>query len=665
MTARLFDDVFITGSGAHLPGAPVDNAAIDRFIAPLNRTSNAMRRRILAENGIHTRHYAIDETGTTVISTAAMAAAAIHDCLGSASGAALPPDISLLCTASSGGDLVLPGLANMVQGELCAAPITTASFHGVCAASMAALHHAALAVQAGEHAQALVAASELPSRLFKRSRFGPVGYDADFDAHFLRWMLSDGAGALRLSNATCAGSGDAHPVLRLRWVHQRSFSGDYPVCMQLGTTASGQAGGQPGWLDYPSFSEADAAGALLLRQNIRLLPQLFDLAIHEYVRLVEQGLVHSSTVDHFLCHYSSQRFAPVVADCLDRAHLTIAPERWYSNLAWRGNTGCASILIMLRDFLRERRVEPGETILLFVPESGRFTVAFALLEVVDPSALIGGAGSRAAARRWSNPPAASAVTTSTRDTRDGPVTQVPHPDVDESSLPPPPHDPSSATDPALAQLLRDLAGIWHDYRSRFWRAPLVRRIVEQRFVHDDYLRWMACWIPQVREGSLWMREAVANLTPRFAGIAATIDKHAGEEQFDFRILFDDYRLAGGTIESIDALRRNPGGEALNAYLHARAAQPDAIGLLGAIYVIEGTGNRIVPTLLPLIRAQLQTPAGALRFLHYHGENDVRHLQRWLDAVSSALAIDAASAPDIVDTARCTAELYLMQMESIR
>jgi 3-oxoacyl-[acyl-carrier-protein] synthase-3 len=57
---------------------------------------------------------------------------------------------------------------------------------------------AAMAVESGAHALALSVASEMPSRLFKRSRFAAQGYDTDFDAHFLRWMLSDGAGAVLL-----------------------------------------------------------------------------------------------------------------------------------------------------------------------------------------------------------------------------------------------------------------------------------------------------------------------------------------------------------------------------------------------------------------------------------------------------------------------------------
>ena len=55
-----------------------------------------------------------------------------------------------------------------------------------------------------------------------------------------------------------------------------------------------------------------AAGALALRQDIRLLPHLFDVCIHEYADLAHKGWVPGRGIDHFLCHYSSERFIPVV-----------------------------------------------------------------------------------------------------------------------------------------------------------------------------------------------------------------------------------------------------------------------------------------------------------------------------------------------------------------
>ncbi|RZI76304.1 MAG: 3-oxoacyl-ACP synthase, partial [Variovorax sp.] len=558
-----FDRVYLQSAGYFMPGAPVTNEQMDAYIAPLNRMSSRIQRRILAENGIKERYYAIDTEGATVFSNAQLAAHAIRDCL--QRGGSDLGQVSLLASGSSGGDTLMPGFANMIQGELAAPPMETISVHGICAAGVSAIQAAAQGIELGAHRTALAVASEMPSRLFKRSRFAARGYETDFDSHFLRWMLSDGAGALLLSDGA-AMPGAPGLQLKLKWVHQRAFSGDYPVCMQLGLTEDRQRG----HLDFGSWGEAEAAGALSLRQDIRLLPHLFDIGIHEYARLVHDGWVEPQKIDHFLCHYSSEKFIPVVEDLMAKAGLAIPRERWYSNLAWRGNTGAASILIMLAEFMQTRTLEAGQQIFCYVPESGRFMAAYMLLEVQAA----GTAGTGVPAR----------------------ATSAAMPDAEPGIAPP--HDPAAAP-AALRELLTELASIWHGYRSDVWRTPLVRQIRERRFTTPDYLNWMENWIPQVREGSLWMRQGAASLSGPFQSLAALIGVHAGEEQNDFKILFDDYRKAGGAVADIDELRRNPGGEALNAYLHRLAATRDPFGLLGAIYIIEGTGQRIVPALLPL------------------------------------------------------------------
>lgn len=622
----VFHRTWLHGTGRFLPGTAIDNEAMDAYIAPLNRISGRIKRRILAENGIQARHYAIDPDGRTVHSCAAMAANAIHDCLADA-GARLP-DIGLLACGSSGGDALMPGFASMVHGELAAPPMQVHTSHGICASGVAAWESAASAVELGAHERAIVAAAEMPSRLFKRSRYAGRDYDADFDAHFLRWMLSDGAGALQLGSAAPRHDGVR---LRLRFIHQRSFAGDYPVCMQLGLTPDRSRS----HLDYASWRDAEADGALFLRQDIRLLPHLFDVGVHEYASLCHGGWIQPEKVDHFLCHYSSERFAPVVDELMAKAGLAIPRERWYSNLTTRGNTGAASIFVMLDEFRRTRTLSPGERILCFIPESGRFTVAFVMIEVEAAD----------------EAPADIAPTTR-------PVTAA-GPEIA------PPHDPADAP-AALRHLLGELATTWHDYRSRVWRTPMIRKLRERRFTTTDYRQWMQHWIPQVREGSKWMREGAASVQAPYEALSGLIETHAGDEQDDYMILFDDYRKAGGEIGDIDALRRNPGGEALNSYLHALAATPNPLGLLGAIYIIEGTGQRIIPALLPLMKASLDLPADAFRFLEYHGENDTHHLARWLRAVEIVFEHDADGhgARAIIDTARRTAELYLMQFDHL-
>ena len=619
-----FNRVYIESAAYHLPGEPIDNQHMDAYIAPINRISGRIKNKILAENGITTRYYAIDAEGNTHITHAQLAAKAINACLEKA-GETIK-NVSLLTMGSTGSDALIPGFANMVQGELGAQPMETLSSLGVCAAGITAINYAAQAIELGAHSQSLVVAAEMPSRIFKRSRFEPRGYTSDFDAHFLRWMLSDGAGALLLTDKPK----NKKTRLKLSWVHQKSFAGDYPVCMQLGLTEDRSTS----FLDFPSSGAAEAAGALALRQDIRLLPHLFDVSIHEYVKLVADGWITSNEIDHFLCHYSSERFIPVVEELLAKAGLSIPRERWYSNLTTRGNTGSASIFIMLAEFLETHDVKAGEKIFCFIPESGRMTAAYMLIEVED----------------------ASLPLVKMSDNRTTQSSSVDLPYIEA------PHDPANAPQ-HLQSLLTSLAQIWHDYRSLVWRSPIIHKLVNQEFTTRDYCTWTSQWVPQVREGSKWMREAVTSLTNDYSDLAALIETHAGDEQNDFMILYQDYRAAGGEL-ALDDLQRNPGGNALNSYLHSLAATKNPVGLLGAIYIIEGTGQRIIPALLPLLRKQLDLPASAFRFLEYHGENDEHHLARWLTAVELVLAKDSQAAHTIAATAKRTAQLYLMQFEHI-
>lgn len=610
-----FGSAYVTGAGSFLPGPAIDNDRMAAFIAPFDERCERIRHHVLSDNGIRTRHYAIDEQGNTRFSAAAMAAHAVQACLAASGGTALR-DVSVLCTGSTGGDLAAPGFANMVQGELGAGPMNTSSHQGVCASGVAALQYAASALALGDHRHALVVTSELPSRMFKSSRFAPTDGRRDFGAHFLRWMLSDGAGAWLLSRAPKPQG----LSLRLDWVHSRSFSGDHPVCMQIGNPQRGEQS----YLDYPSLQEAERAGAFLLRQDLRLLPRLFELGVHEYVQLIRSGRIEPAAVDHFLCHYSSEKFAGVIAELMQKSGFEIPRERWYSNLTQRGNMGAASIFVMLDDFMRSHELQDGQRLLCFVPESGRFTITFFQLTVVNAN------------KRT--------------------VTPIPAP-----------HESSPEHSPELGRLIADVAGVWHDYQSRLRRTPLLRRITTGQFTHADYLAWMSAWIPQVRYGSHWMRRAVDQLREPYLELRSLIEAHARDEQNDYMILWDDYKSAGGTETDMEALQRNAGGEALNAFMFARAASVNPIDLLGAIYIIEGTGQRVIPQLLPQLRAQLDLPERAYRFLRYHGSNDEAHLQRWLRAVEIVLAND----PDgrahaaIVQTARAVAELYLLQFQAVR
>lgn len=140
--------VYVTSLGTFLPGPPVSNEEMEDYLGKIHGKASRARLRVLKQNGIQYRYYAIDKQQRTLFSNAEMAAMAVRAAL---SGASRPLDaIDFLAASTSQGDFPLPGFASMVHGELRMPPCEIATLHGVCASGVMALKTAALQVAAGE-----------------------------------------------------------------------------------------------------------------------------------------------------------------------------------------------------------------------------------------------------------------------------------------------------------------------------------------------------------------------------------------------------------------------------------------------------------------------------------------------------------------------------------
>ena len=57
----------------------------------------------------------------------------------------------------------------------------------------------------------------------------------------------------------------------------------------------------------------------------------------------------------------------------------IPEEKWLTSFYSRGNTGGASIYLMLKEFFHSDKLQPGQKIFSLGPKSGRFTTAYMML----------------------------------------------------------------------------------------------------------------------------------------------------------------------------------------------------------------------------------------------------------------------------------------------
>jgi 3-oxoacyl-[acyl-carrier-protein] synthase-3 len=379
---------YIVAMGKFLPHAPVGNDAMEDILGRIDRRPSRARRITLRNSGIISRHYAIDPaTGCPTHTNAQLAALAVRDALNRVGWRVA--DLDLLTCGTSSPDQLKPAHAHMVHGELGEAALEAVSLAGVCSSGMAALRHAELAIRAGESKRAACSGSELASSFMAARNFSTESGDTvqaaehapvlAFEKDFLRWMLSDGAGAALLAARPIA----QRMALRIDWIEGISLAHREPVCMYSGAVKLPD-GRLAGWRNAASPEQMVREHYLAVKQDARLL----DARIPELIgpdtlgRAAQRRGLVSAEIDWLLPHYSSHYFRGLLRDRLAELGMAIPESRWFTNLSQVGNVGSASIFLMLEELMNSGRLARGQKILCFVPESARFSVYYMQLSVV-------------------------------------------------------------------------------------------------------------------------------------------------------------------------------------------------------------------------------------------------------------------------------------------
>ena len=371
---------YISATGQCLPGEPVTNERMADHIGVLSDEGVRMGRLFLRRNRIRTRHYAMAPDGSSDWSVAKLGARAVEDCLARAGLG--KNGLGYLASATTQNDLMVPGLASGIQAEAGIPPLEIASLQSVCASALMALKAAWREVGSGDHEAAVAVGAEFASRYFRPGHYrgtGTHGADGTLpaDAEFLRWTLSDGAAAA-LVEPRPAAKGIS---LRIDWISLRSFADRFPTCMMGGAIRDGRE--ITPWSHASSIEEAAAAGAFQLRQDVDVLARMLPVWIGEMMRLVDLGRIDPDGVDWFLCHYSAHNFREELIALARRAGCMIDEEKWFTNLYEKGNVGAASLFLLLDDLLRSGKLEPGQTVLCAIPESGRCIMGYAQMTAVE------------------------------------------------------------------------------------------------------------------------------------------------------------------------------------------------------------------------------------------------------------------------------------------
>jgi 3-oxoacyl-[acyl-carrier-protein] synthase-3 len=374
---------YITRSAVFLPNAPVGNENIENVLGMIAGKPSRARRIILRNNGIRQRYYAIDpNTGETTHNNAQLTAEAVR-------GLKVVGDIDCLVTGTTMPDQLMPNHGVMVHGELGIPACEVVSTAGICVAGITALKYAYLAVLSGQANNAVATGSEQASAVLHARNFEAESEhrvaelesnpEIAFEKDFLRWMLSDGAGAFLVQNQP----EKEGLSLRIEWIDILSQAGNMGACMYAGGEKQ-EDGSLKGWKEFPA-DEWTKRSVFSVKQDVRLLNEsvVYQTFGKSLERVMHTRGLTPANVDWFLPHMSSEYFRRPITDCMASTGFTVPQEKWFTNLHTKGNTGSAAIYIMLDELFKSGKLKAGERLLCFIPESGRFTGSLMYLTVVD------------------------------------------------------------------------------------------------------------------------------------------------------------------------------------------------------------------------------------------------------------------------------------------
>jgi len=217
--------------------------------------------------------------------------------------------------------------------------------------------------------------------------------------------------------------------------------------------------------------------------------------------------------------------------------------------------------------------------------------------------------------------------------------------------------------PVTKYLAIELALVWQEFEQRIIEVPVIKKLENGEFTLDDYKVLLLNLRQQVSEGGRWLSRAASSMENNLFPIRSALIVHAKDEHRDFLMLDKMYAGLGGSLEEIQTTPRNIGSEIFTAYMFHQATQTNPVQMFGAMFLIEGLGNKKAGLWGNMIKEQLNLAEKDIIFLLYHAENDQEHYERLKSALRLP-QITQERAEAIVRMARIVGRLYCLQLEEM-
>ena len=319
----------ITSIGRYLPPRVLDNKHFEKLVATNDEW-------IRTRTGITTRHHAEKGVGCS-----ALASAAARECLERRGIAASEIDLIIVATVTP--DMIFPATACLVQTQIGASKAWGFDISAACSGFVYALTVGAQFIESGTAKRVLVIGADVMSSIL------------DFQDRTTCVLFGDGAGAVLLEPAE-DGTG------LLAYTHEVDGSGGAYLHMPAG-----------GSLFPPSHETVDKRMHFIRQEGQAVFKYAVRKMAEASVQAVEKAGLRNEDVDLFIPHQANIRIIDAA-----QARLGLPDSKVVKNIATYGNTTAATVPLGIYTALEEKRLKPGDNLLMTAVGAG-FTVGSAVL----------------------------------------------------------------------------------------------------------------------------------------------------------------------------------------------------------------------------------------------------------------------------------------------
>lgn len=311
----------IIGTGSYIPERAVDNVELGKYV---DTSDEWVRER----TGIVRRHVMNEET------TKEMAACAAKRAL-KASGLK-PQELDMIIVSTLSSDIALPSTACYVQAQLGAVNACCFDLNAACTGFLLAYNTVQTYFAAGVIRTALIIGAEGLSRL------------VDWTDRGTCILFGDGAGAAVLKE---------DPAVIFQTVMHADGAGGAALTMQTGWAlrqrtidATKDLKASDPLSQKETYIGMD--GQAVFKFAVKKVPECINA-------LMQQCALREEDIDLYLLHQANARMLHSIAK---RLHTTM--DKIPMNVSEYGNTSSASIPILLDEVVRQKKIKPGNKVIM-------------------------------------------------------------------------------------------------------------------------------------------------------------------------------------------------------------------------------------------------------------------------------------------------------------